>query len=655
MTDANRTLTLLQRVVLPAPDALDTAPLYVDFSRASSNPTPGFPPPEDLAPEQGDTTYVHTEFFLDRRLLALPAGARVSFATYFNAFPASYWRRWTDVTEVTLRLRLEGQGMVVVLRSNARGVSQRVDSRAVAGAETVEFRLPLGRFADGGWYWFDLISGREALTLVEADWLATASDTAPGTATLEITTMNKPDYCVGNLAALAASDALLQRLDEVLVVDQGTRKVRDDPGFPAVAEALAGKLRIIEQANLGGSGGFARGMYEAVQNGSTWVLLMDDDIQLEPESMQRLMTFSDRCRRPTLVGAQMFDLFDRTVLHAFGEVIDRRRWQYAPAPGAPEGPHDFAMRSLRNSRALHTRVDVDYNGWWMELIPTSVIREIGLSLPLFIKWDDAEYGIRAQVAGYATVTLPGAAVWHESWAEKDDLIGWQAYFHGRNRLVTALLHSPFERGGTLAKESNNINVKHLIAMEYYTEAIKSMAMEDVLAGPDGLFDALDRRILDVRAMAQGYSDAELRPDADAFPTPQPRDLPALDGMPDRPSRKALLSLAAKTVARQVVGREQVADAEAPQAHLPNTRREWWRVSQYSSVLVSSKDGSGVAWYRRRPELVRSELRRTAVLAASLYRQWPELRKRYRAALPALVSLDAWAPVFARHTSSEYRV
>jgi len=28
---------------------------------------------------------------------------------------------------------------------------------------------------------------------------------------------------------------------------------------------------------------------------------------------------------------------------------------------------------------------VDYNGWWMTLIPVEVIREIGLSLPLFIK------------------------------------------------------------------------------------------------------------------------------------------------------------------------------------------------------------------------------------------------------------------------------
>ncbi len=62
---------------------------------------------------------------------------------------------------------------------------------------------------------------------------------------------------------------------------------------------LNGKLRVINQSNLGGSGGFARGMFEAVENGSDYVLLMDDDIVVEPESIIRLLTFADRCKTPT--------------------------------------------------------------------------------------------------------------------------------------------------------------------------------------------------------------------------------------------------------------------------------------------------------------------------------------------------------------------
>lgn len=36
---------------------------------------------------------------------------------------------------------------------------------------------------------------------------------------------------------------------------------------------------------------------------------------------------------------------------------------------------------------------------------------------------------------------PGAAIWHMAWSDKDDAIDWQAYFHLRNRLVVAALHS----------------------------------------------------------------------------------------------------------------------------------------------------------------------------------------------------------------------
>ena len=36
--------------------------------------------------------------------------------------------------------------------------------------------------------------------------------------------------------------------------------------------------------------------------------------------------------------------------------------------------------------------------------------------------------------------MPGTAIWHMAWSDKDDAIDWQAYFHLRNRLVVAALH-----------------------------------------------------------------------------------------------------------------------------------------------------------------------------------------------------------------------
>ncbi len=56
-----------------------------------------------------------------RTSLEIGAESEVSFATYFNAFPASYWRRWSTLDAVVLRVELTGSARVDVYRSKATG------------------------------------------------------------------------------------------------------------------------------------------------------------------------------------------------------------------------------------------------------------------------------------------------------------------------------------------------------------------------------------------------------------------------------------------------------------------------------------------------------------------------------------------------------
>jgi galactofuranosylgalactofuranosylrhamnosyl-N-acetylglucosaminyl-diphospho-decaprenol beta-1,5/1,6-galactofuranosyltransferase len=492
----------LQRVILPNASQMDTVPLYMDMGTATGIqlPTVGSGDGKKARAQSfsSSTKEAHVEDFLSRSSTKVRSGERVSFGSYFNAFPASYWRRWTSVDTVRLQVRTQGAGSVIVYKSNARGSLQRVDTRRVEGAAENTFELSLAPFGDGGWYWFDLVAGSEPLVMVDAEWQGPAVESTPGSVTLQITTLNKTDFCLNNLRLLAENPDALKHVQEILLVDQGTQKVEDADGFAEVRESLGGKLRIINQSNLGGSGGFARGMFEAVENGSDYVLLMDDDIVVEPESIIRLLTFADRCKTPTIVGGHMFDLYNRTVLHTFGEVVNPYRFQPSlPSEDMVLG-HDFLSSNLRQTSWLHRRCDVDYNGWWMCLIPTSVIREIGLSLPLFIKWDDSEYGLRAKAHGFPTVSLPGSAVWHVSWIDKDDLVGWQAYFHARNRIVAALLHSPYEHGGRVVRESQYADIKHLVSMQYATAHGRGWALEDVLKGPTDLPDLLPSKLSEIR-------------------------------------------------------------------------------------------------------------------------------------------------------------
>jgi galactofuranosylgalactofuranosylrhamnosyl-N-acetylglucosaminyl-diphospho-decaprenol beta-1,5/1,6-galactofuranosyltransferase len=648
----------LQRVILPSATQMDTVPLYMDMGSATGIqlPTRDDRDGKPSKPQafSSSTKEAHVEDFLSRRSTSVRSGERVSFGSYFNAFPASYWRRWTTVENIRLHVRTQGSGSVIVYKSNARGSLQRVDTRRVEGIAENFFDLSLAPFGDGGWYWFDLVAGSEPLVMLDAEWQGPAVETKPGSVTLQITTLNKTDFCLNNLRVLAENDDALQHLHEILIVDQGSQKVSDAEGFEDIRDSLNGKLRIINQSNLGGSGGFARGMFEAVENGSDYVLLMDDDIVVEPESIIRLVTFADRCKTPTIVGGHMFDLYNRTVLHTFGEVVNPYRFQ----PSLPNEEmilgHDFVSSNLRQTSWLHRRCDVDYNGWWMCLIPTQVIREIGLSLPLFIKWDDAEYGLRAKSHGFHTVSLPGAAVWHVSWIDKDDLVGWQAYFHVRNRVVAALLHSPYDFGGRVVKESLSHDVKHLVSMQYGTAHGRRGALEDILKGPDGLRDLLPSKLPQIRDMMAGYSDAVFRPDPDDFPAPKMDKPPRRGQGISPPSKISLLPWAAKTVIRQLVSPVHGSSAERPQTTVAHQDNRWWRMSQYDSAVVSNAEGTGASWYRRDPKQLRTMLAESARLHSTLLKEWPALSKKYKAAMYGLTSIESWRKTFEQHTQNEIK-
>jgi galactofuranosylgalactofuranosylrhamnosyl-N-acetylglucosaminyl-diphospho-decaprenol beta-1,5/1,6-galactofuranosyltransferase len=488
--------------------------------------------------------------------------------------------------------------------------------------------------------------------LETAVWAFETDRSTSGRLSVGITTFNRPEFCVDQLVTLSEQPAILTVLDEILVVDQGNQKVADHELYPQVAETLGSKLRLIEQGNLGGSGGFSRAMDEAVtKSTSDYVLLLDDDVVCEPEGILRAVAFADLAKKPTIVGGQMFSLYDRSVLHAYGEAVAKYRWFWGPAPHTVHG-HNFAKKSLRSTSWLHRRIDVDYNGWWMCLIPTKVIREIGLSLPMFIKWDDAEFGLRASEAGYSTVTLPGVAVWHVPWHEKDDTIDWQAYFHRRNRIVAALLHSPYDRGGRLVLESFETQVKHLLSMQYGPAEMGLMAIEDILEGPQRMHRDVLKRLPELRKLRTQYDDSRSASDLDAFPSARRRKPPRRGKEPTAPTSKLARgrTMVAGAV-RQVLPVRSTA-RQNPEANIPHIDLKWWLLSQFDSALVSSADGTEASWYKRDRALFRSLMKRSLTLHARLAAEWPQLVEQYKTALPDLASPEAWRETFA--TSSQGR-
>jgi galactofuranosylgalactofuranosylrhamnosyl-N-acetylglucosaminyl-diphospho-decaprenol beta-1,5/1,6-galactofuranosyltransferase len=617
---------VLHRVVMPrADDPPEVRPLYLD---------------------EPETRHGNTAEVLSRSAVTLPPACQLSFATYFNAFPASYWKRWTRVEEVALRLSVQGGGRVDLYRSKSNGDVVHLEGKQLDTGGSpleLEFRESLAPFEDGGWVWFDVATERKSLTITDAAWIIDEPLPVRPLA-VAITTFNRPADCVTALAALAEDAAVLDVVAKVFVVDQGSVKVRDHQRFADAAARLGDRLVVIDQENLGGSGGFTRGMLEALRTpGIEHVMLMDDDVRLEPDSVLRAHAFACASVSPVVVGAQMLNLQVRSQLHAMGEIVDLRASFWRPAPGSVSG-HDFAHLSLREQRLLHARIHSTYNAWWMCLFPREVLTRTGLPLPLFIKWDDAEYGLRAGECGFPTVTLPGCAIWHMPWTDKDDTTDWTAYFHLRNRLITMALHSPYDVRPALVHEGFRTTFKHLMAMEYSTVGLRHKSIEDFLDGPENLFASLRDALPAVQKLRAGYDDARIFSSAQQLPMPL-FDPVRIERLLDPPVRPVAIAKRALFTVYHHLRAPRPQTRERPQINVSACNARWFLLGMVDSATVSNADGSGVAFRKRDPEQFRTLLIRTITLYRRLIAEWSVTAQRYRAAVPTLTSVESWERVF----------
>ena len=655
----------VMRVVYPVKDAEQTLPLYaIDWTRPHAAETTldsridmrrlefgsmNQSTLQRLLRGAGSSTGVTCDSFsiTGRTSLTLNDRGHMSGCTFFNAFPASYWRRWTAVKTVRFTASIVGNAKISVFHSTGRGLIYPVAERVVQtedSAVSVCVDVPMVGLMDGGYFWFDAESLDGPVTVTDAAWAVPRSartaehDTSMSIA---ITTFNRAAYCMNQLRAIAGSSALRKRLDTVYCTDQGSDLVCEQEGFTEISADLGQQLTYIQQANLGGSGGFSRGMYETVKTGdSDFVLLLDDDAVSEPESILRSIQFSDYTIRPVLVGGGMFHLDNRTMLYTQGERINpQRMWMY---PSKSMGyNHDFSVEPLRDSPDRHQRIDEDFNGWWMCLIPVAVMRKIGLSLPVFIKFDDIEYGLRAGKAGFPTVCLPGVAVWHQAWHDKDPARSWEEYFTERNRWIAALLTYP-DTPPRMLLETLYGDASLGLRFVYSAMALHHMALKDIMRGPQYLVDCLPTKLGEVRELRAQYPDAQVEDSFEAFPEPvgeveSPKNHPST--MKSR--YKAAVGLIAASFVRNVDPDKAMRPDAAISAR--DAAWTWLAFDHVNSALVTTADGNGVAWLKRDNKCFRQGMLEGYRLTRRILRNWRRLSAQYRAY--GISSMETWARIF----------
>ena len=577
----------------------------------------------------------------DRAAITLEPASKVSGNTYFGRFPASYWQRWTNVSEVSVEAVVTGTGQLSVGASDVEGDPRVVAAEVVSGAkqQKVTLTATLDKFYDGGALWLDLeTEGGQTLRVEQVRWTVEAPEKIRPTA-VTICTMNRADDCLKNLQALAADVSSLETLDAIYVADQGTDLVESREGFDQVTKDLGEKLHYIKQPNLGGAGGFTRGLYEVAGHTVTEhanVLFMDDDVLLEPDLVIRMTAFSNRAANPIIVGGQMLNLFHPNQLHVGAEYARLNTLE----PGMPVehslstadllGVDEETLKPNRQER----RLDAGYNGWWSCLIPYEVVKATGYPMPFFFQWDDAEYSYRARAHGFPTVTLPGAGVWHADfhWKDWDE---WHRYFNLRNSIITAALHSPFNLN-LLSRVLISQLVRYLLGMQYGLSATLIKAVEDFLEGPEILRDGGVAAMKEIRRIRDEYPETK-RHKATDVPGIASADIGIINSAP-RPSLQRLVLI--KRVLDRILGRSRHGLGA-----IPTDEANWWHVAQFDTAVVTDANQEGVRVRHYDRAKMFDLAKRGAKVIQRLRKEGAGVQDQYKRAMPELTSRDNWKRLY----------
>lgn len=223
----------------------------------------------------------------------------------------------------------------------------------------------------------------------------------------------------------------------VVVVDNGSS---DGSRAMLAAHPDPRLLPVLAERNLGGAGGFERGIAEARARVSPdWVVVMDDDARPEPGA---LAAFAE--------AAPGWDMIAAAVHFPDGHICEMNRPSRNPfwhlreaartAAGALVGRGRQGFHVPDSAYEADAVQPVDVASFVGLFISTPVIERIGLpDGRLFIYGDDVSYCLRARKAGFRIGFAPGVRFEHACAtfaAERVYSPLWKVYYNYRNGLLS---------------------------------------------------------------------------------------------------------------------------------------------------------------------------------------------------------------------------
>ncbi len=257
-------------------------------------------------------------------------------------------------------------------------------------------------------------------------------------------------------------------------------------------------IKITGNRNVGGAGGFTRGLIEIMNDrdsfNATHVLMMDDDVVVTPEALFRTYMLL-RCRREEYaamsIGGAMLRMDRQSI-----QVEAGASWNAGRLVSNKAGIDlSLGENCLLNEIEEYT----EYNAWWYCCMPMEVVSRSNLPLPLFIRGDDLEYGLRNRLY---VVLLNGICVWHEPFENK--YASYLHYYIIRNLLYDNALHFPNYKLSSFLHRLYVTTAREMIYYRYKNIDLLFRGVNDFYKGVDFL-RSTDGEALHKEILQSGYA------------------------------------------------------------------------------------------------------------------------------------------------------
>lgn len=421
------------------------------------------------------------------------------FDTYFNGLSAEKLFRYTSVQKIYLKVKLNGVFRLTLMRKEKMGHSLYTEfvreTVVTSEGRLYEFTFGFDCKNTSGMYCFKIVSLEEGGRYFGGEYCAEVpeqklNDIKIG---IDICTFRREKFVQKNVKSL--SEAFLSNVSSPLY---GNLEIFISDNAQTLPESMnTDFVHVFKNRNVGGAGGFTRSLMEMIKGGNpkgiTHALIMDDDIVVEPESVYKtyaLLTVLKEEYRHAFIGGAMFRLDRQHIQVEAGAV-----WNGGAVISRKSG---LDVRSLDACLYNELEETVDYNAWWYSVVPMENVRADNLPLPVFIRGDDAEYGLRNTKK---LILMNGICVWHEPFENKYSSSMY--YYIFRNRLIDNSVRGINYTKNQLLRELKEHVYNELFCLRYKNVDLLLRGIEDYFRGIDWL-KAQDGEKLHKKVMADGY-------------------------------------------------------------------------------------------------------------------------------------------------------